>query len=596
MIRKVWIFSVIALLFSILLVNANLSMDSTLHKVESEFVLSHGQQVLDSAFPFSQAGSMKTHNQWALSTALPETQGESLSFVSIGSRVSVSVDQVPVYRFGSDLNGKDIWGVKTHMIPLPDGPTGREVSLFFETNEPLNIGMSSFLYLDQDIAILDGLFRENLLLLFFPLLYISIGFFLLIVAFQSAAFHQWSLTLFLLALLSFTTGIRILLNISIVAYYTGPATVFWWIQISNFIIPLLVLLLVSFEKDLVGRLVLWVLAGFHGLVLAVWIFSNQRIATTDFRLIYWNNYLFLLTATIIIVILGREFLQGRKHWEMIVSLGSIILAVFYNAYTYYHFGVQNTMDYSLTVLIFPILVLMSGRTLYEGTQKEQQILMENTALKTQGDLLVQNYHRIEHYMEETKKIWHDIDKHTSIIYSYAEKEECEELKNYLHGIGYQARQVKNSYLTENKLVNAIFTDKMEVAVSNGIQWTATLEIPEELRINANDLCSLLINLLDNAIEACCHVPTSESRHIQAKLQMRNEFLYIGMDNSYSQNPENEDSRKDLHLFGKGKAHHGYGLKIIENIADRYDGLYETSQTEQVYSAQVALKNRSYELI
>ncbi len=123
-----------------------------------------------------------------------------------------------------------------------------------------------------------------------------------------------------------------------------------------------------------------------------------------------------------------------------------------------------------------------------------------------------------------------------------------------------------------------------------------MEITEEIKIDANDLCSLLINLLDNALEACCLVPAGLPRYIQIKLHMQNNFLYIRMDNSHSQNPIKGNSRKSLHLFGKGKVHHGYGLKIIESITDRYDGLYETSQTEQVYSAQVALKNRPYELI
>lgn len=596
MIRKIWMISFMALLLSVLLVYADFATDSTLQNVESDFVLSDGSQVIDPAFPFHQTGSLKQLSQWSLSTSLPKTKGDSLGFVTIGSRVTVLVDQVPIYRFGDDLNGKDIWGVKTHLVSVPDGPDGRKVTLFFETNEPLNIGASDFLYLGQSLTILDGLLTENLILMVFPLLYVAIGFFLLIVAFQSAIFSHWNLRVFLLALLSFSVGIRILLNISIVAYYTGPVAVFWWIQVSNFIIPLVVVLLFSLEKDLAGRHLLWVLAGFHGLVLAVWIISNQRIPTTDFRLLYWNNYLFLLTAAVIIGILVKEFVDGRKHLEMAASMGSIITAVFFNAYTYYHFGVQNTMDYSLIILTFPILVLLSGRTIYDGIYKEQQILMENTALKTQGDLLVQNYHRIEYYIEETKKIWHDIDKHTSIIHTLAEDGEYEELKKYLHSIGYQARRVKDSYLTGNKLVNAIFTDKMEVAFSLGIEWSATLDIPDDLLIGTNDLCSLLINLLDNAMEASCHVPEGEPRLIRTKLQMRNEFLYVGIENSFSKNPETGSPLNNLSLLRKGKAHHGYGLKIIQSIADRYDGLYETSQTDHIYSVQVALKNRPYEFI
>ncbi len=64
---------------------------------------------------------------------------------------------------------------------------------------------------------------------------------------------------------------------------------------------------------------------------------------------------------------------------------------------------------------------------------------------------------------------------------------------------------------KNKLINAILTDKLSEAESKNIQTSFSGNLPERLHIQGNDLCSLLVNMLDNAIEACGKVPYGKKK-------------------------------------------------------------------------------------
>lgn len=597
--RKVWIFAFVALLISGLLMHANLfimsmglSYNTAAHTMSSGWTISDGEKILSEKAAFAKLGSLKNQGKVVLTKKLPDTVEKSLCFVTIGYGVEAFIDGKDFYTFGPALNSREVWGVKTHLFKIPDGVGGRELRLEFSTNQPQDIAVSKYILLDDAGEIIKALLKSDLIKIIFALFYISIGIFMLIFSLISIAFkfRKFDLPLLLLAFIALFIGTGILFNIGIIAFFTGPEFVYWSVSLINLALPVPTLLFVAADKHFEKSRLLLLMSLAQGLFLLLWIFCN--IFKIDFFLLSWHIYLFALFTILFIATFVREFKSGSGRSEIAVSVTAILLTSVINAYSYFTSGNHDTMDISLIILAFPILVLMTGKVILSSLQKEYRMMNENMTLRLEGELLYKNYNQTEKYIEETKLIWHDIDKHFSVISQLAKHGEYNELNHYLELAGYDMRITKNAYLCENKLINAILTDKFSEAESKGIKVSFSGNLPEKLQIQGNDLCSLLVNMLDNAIEACSIVPDEKEKKLELTLGIKNDFVYFSVSNSSVGVPVMEGEEFDTSKEDKEK--HGYGISIMRRIVRKYDGAFDVIPSENSFMVKAALKNAPVE--
>lgn len=563
-------------------------------RITDGFILSNRWTVISQDFRFSRLGRLKSqyaaedrHNL-TLERALPQTSSESAAFVTIGYQVRAYVDDLPIYSFDDPLHSTGVMGVKVHVFPLPDGPTGRELRLELITGDPDSVAVSAYFMLDDAQTILKSLLLTGFPKIAFSLLYLSLGLLLLIGTLILSAYRKNNLSFLFLSILSISMGIRILANIGFIAYYLGPSTVYWTVSFLNLLLPITALLFVASEKRFKGTRLLTGYAAVQGLALASWCILS--FLGVGWNLAYWHIPLFIGASVILIGTLVVDLISDNQGLELAVSVITIILTSYVNAYFYYLFGKQNTMDFALIIFTFPVIILMSGKLIQQSIQKEFRISTENASLRIQGDLLRNNYVNMQNYIDETKKIWHDIDKHFGVIGNLVTNNEYEKLNQYLAEIGYQFNRTKNNFLSENKLVNAILTDKVAEAEKSGIRVTCMAFLPEELKIAGSDLCSLLVNALDNAIEACRKIPTGREKTIDIRITMKNDFLYIGITNTLLYAPQVEG---EAFVSSKSDQHrHGYGIEIIKSITAKYGGVFDYQSDKSTFKLQVALRDEA----
>lgn len=104
-----------------------------------------------------------------------------------------------------------------------------------------------------------------------------------------------------------------------------------------------------------------------------------------------------------------------------------------------------------------------------------------------------------------------------------------------------------------------------------IKFFYQVEYIGQIAINDIDLCALLANLLDNAVEACEAVPDKKA-WINLKILRKNDLLLIQLENSLS---TNKSSKKNFFISDKiDKKLHGIGMKSIEKVIEKYDGYME----------------------
>jgi len=108
---------------------------------------------------------------------------------------------------------------------------------------------------------------------------------------------------------------------------------------------------------------------------------------------------------------------------------------------------------------------------------------------------------------------------------------------------------------------------------------------EDIGIDRVDICSLISNLLDNAIEACRKVPDNREIHIHSNI--RGGYLAVIVENSCVGNVKKSSS--GFLSTKQNPKEHGYGTKIIQAIAEKYDGRFYLETELNFAKAVVLLK-------
>jgi len=593
--KRLWLIVIAAALFSWLLLlscshskSTGLPYNSNALSMSSGWTISDGEKNISENSDFDKTGWLKKQNKVILTKFLSDTSQQSICFTTIGYTVKAFIDERSIYSFGSSPDGNDVWGVKTHIIKIPDSGQDRTLRLEFSTNHPAYIAVSKYILLDGVLAITDSLLKSSLIEICFSLLYISIGVFILMYLVISLAFRfkRFDLSILMLAFIALFMGSRILLNISFITLHTGPEFVFWSENLLNLALPVPALLFVAADKGFKKSRLLVAMSAIQSLFLLAWLI--YKIHNPDTFLLYWKVPLFILITVVFMATFIIEFMTGTGRSVVAAAVFTIIIASVVDAQIYFFHGNYYSMEYNLTIATFPVLILLIGKIVLNSVQREVRTINEITTLRVEGELLFENYNRIDQYIEETKKIWHDIDKHYSVIGRMVAEDKYDELKSYLKYMGHDMKETKSSYLCGNRLLNAILTDKTSEAENAGIKVSFSGNLPENLNIRGNDLCSLFVNMLDNAIEACNRIPCGNLKKIDIALGLNNDFIYFVVSNSSVGTPIAEG---DEFVLSKGdKREHGYGISIMRGIARKYDGAFDIISSEGSFMVRAALKN------
>ena len=124
-------------------------------------------------------------------------------------------------------------------------------------------------------------------------------------------------------------------------------------------------------------------------------------------------------------------------------------------------------------------------------------------------------------------------------------------------------------VSENSAVDAILNEKLLEAQNQQTNLRFEVASLKNTRANAVDLCIILSNALDNALEACAKIPDVEERFITLKITESPESLVISVVNPV----EKEPVRRGLTFVSTKKdgVNHGIGLKSIRSTAEKYRG-------------------------
>lgn len=202
----------------------------------------------------------------------------------------------------------------------------------------------------------------------------------------------------------------------------------------------------------------------------------------------------------------------------------------------------------------------------------------------QSDLIATHYAEVENMYRQTRGWRHDYRNHIQVLKSYLAMGDIEAASHYLDALDADLNTVDLAMKTGNKMTDIILNSKISLARSKNIQVVADAHVPVELSTAEIDLCIIIGNLFDNAIEACMALPKEEWM-IRVYMEMKNTLLYISFTNSTALKKQKKVNGRFFSSKGEG---HGYGLVRIDTIIDRYQGYISRNSEDGAFTTEVLL--------
>lgn len=183
--------------------------------------------------------------------------------------------------------------------------------------------------------------------------------------------------------------------------------------------------------------------------------------------------------------------------------------------------------------------------------------------------------------EELRRFRHDYRNHMIVVNAYLESGKTAEAREYLNTINGGINGVLNKIKTGNFVSDAILNSKAVSAAKFDTQISFSGRVPPE-GINSEDLCTILSNLIDNAIEACEKV--AGRKKIEIESGEANGFLILSVSNPTvnGANPKFRTTKKD-------KLNHGIGLKNVERTIKKYNGTLDLGKNGELFTANVRVE-------
>ena len=210
--------------------------------------------------------------------------------------------------------------------------------------------------------------------------------------------------------------------------------------------------------------------------------------------------------------------------------------------------------------------------------------VERQIASYQQELIETHYREVDNMYRQIRGWRHDYCNHIQTMKAYAAAQDWDAIRHYLDLLDEDLTTVDTVIKTGNPMTDAILNSKISLAKARGIRVTADAHIPVKLKSSEIDLCCILGNLFDNAIEASMQLP-EEKRHIRVYMDMKNTQLYISFTNFTAGKKLKSAGR----LFPSTKgAGHGFGLVRIDAIVERLDGYISRGSEDGAFTTEILL--------
>lgn len=283
-----------------------------------------------------------------------------------------------------------------------------------------------------------------------------------------------------------------------------------------------------------------------------------------------KKHLAIHVRNIIAIIEQRNFIFAY------FPLLSFVLLAFYGVQRAYL--LTNFIPLAVNTLLILFAYYLIAAAIYQthrSQQAEKQLALQR-----------EHYRSLNDSINTVKTIRHDLRHHLVTCLEFLNKNNSAAAEQYLSQLCNTYDEATIPKVCSNHSADALICYYLKLAKQQDIVVNANLHLPDELGIDDQDLCVILGNCLENAIEACAKLPEDRLRHIDIKTALAKGHLTITV-----ANPFNGLALRQGASFASSKSggDHGIGLASVNALTAKYQGYCAINCEQQVFKIAISLK-------
>ncbi len=272
--------------------------------------------------------------------------------------------------------------------------------------------------------------------------------------------------------------------------------------------------------------------------------------------------------------------QRRTAYLLCLPIILIFLLTFY---------FLNSTATEITLIITMLTVLsvffIIARLLCAETKLTRAKLSENE-LTEYIEAQRRGYDSVVRKMEAAREYRHDMRHHLAVIEGLARQGECDKIAEYTGKLNGSFGEPENISICKDPELNAVLSEYISRAEKAGCKVTHSLALPEMLPFKKNDICLVLANAIENAINSCSELP-EDDRYINISAEYKDGHRLVIL----VENPCSHEVRFDengLPITDKPSEEHGIGLRSVKRIVEKYNGFLRCMLENGEFVFQAAL--------
>lgn len=285
----------------------------------------------------------------------------------------------------------------------------------------------------------------------------------------------------------------------------------------------------------------------------------------------------LLAETQNLRITAKEFASST-----VISVGAFLISNI----SYVSTNTPLSGRMSMEIFYIRTLVDLAGVIMLLAYQERLAEMQTRVGLEAINSLLQRQYeqYRIsKENMEAINRKYHDLKHQIGIIRLEADPQKREE---YLNQLESGVQSIGAAPKTGNDVLDTILFSKQIYCSQHDIVMTIVADGAQLEHMDVMDICSIFGNALDNAIENVEKIADTQKRLIQVAVFTQNDFLMIRVKNYFENNLQMEDG--EFKTTKKDKNYHGYGIKSMHYVAEKYGGTVSIQARDHWFWLQVLI--------
>jgi len=327
--------------------------------------------------------------------------------------------------------------------------------------------------------------------------------------------------------------------------------------------------------------------------IAISVYSIFLLIKNYYKQTYWIYPIVIFVTLITYIVVQNIYSMNVTILFVFIIYSTLLLLII-------HIKTKVSYVYSIIYVLLVSLILLLGINFKEISlylvfiltfiifiAEDNQLLMKNSyeeaAIKFQNKILEKQVNEVQNIYLTMRGWRHDYHNHLQTLKAQISMNNLKEASIYLNELEIDLDSVNQLVESGNVNLDAILNSKISLAIKNNIEVNYKASVPKILSVKDIDLCVLIGNLIDNAVEACDKVKDT-NKFIRVYIGVFKKQLYISVSNSTK-----ESKRKlDAEYISTKRGNHGHGLKRINLIVEKYEGYINRKNEPGVFVTEVML--------